>query len=265
MPLRWGVAVNGALQHGRETNEESGVGKEDDAPRVPGSNVIVAFGRRAYGRVEVIGETFVVTQFQCLNLLPFFPQETHLVLARAPNGECTSVRIPLRFASVLAGYIRPWGVMGVLASAFVVLAADDLGERVRAITFLALSVLVCAVGWLFVGRLSGADRARRELYRSVTEVPVDPALLPDETRRALSERLHADLGARATSLARAGYREAPAAAWQDVALDPAVTDVEFLRGAAVLARLEARDAEPGAREILARVHDEACRKCRLPS
>jgi hypothetical protein len=226
--------------------------------------MIAMFSRRAYGRIEVVGETFVVTQFSCVNFLPIVPHETHLVLARAPNGECTSVRIPLRAASVLAGYLRAWGATGAAVSLFVALSAGDAGERIRAIAVFAVSAFVCAVAWLFLGRPSTADRARRDLYRAVTAFPVDPALLAEETRHELGERLRTELGTRAPALARATYREAPAAAWEEVALDPAVTDEDFLRRAAVLARIESRDAEPSVRERLQRVHDEACRKCHPP-
>lgn len=226
--------------------------------------MIALFSRRAYGRIEVLDQTFLVTDFSCINLLPILPRETHLVLARAPDGTCTSVRVPLRGASVLAGYGRVWGVMGAAASLFVILSASDGGERLRAIAALGASLAVCAASWLFVGRLGVEERARRDIYRSVTDLPVDPAWLPEEQRRALGERLRSELGTRALPLARATYREAPAAAWEEVALDPAVTEGDFLRRAAVLARLESRDAAPDARRRLQRVHDEACRKC-LPA
>ncbi len=223
--------------------------------------MIAFFSRRAYGRIEAVGGTFLVTDFVCVNFLPVVPRETHLVLARAPNGECTSVRIPLRLASVCAGYGRAWGGMGVVVSLFVTLAAGSDAERGTALAVLGVSALVCAASWLLVGRVGPEERARREVYRLVTDVPVDPAWLPEDRRRELGDRLRAEVGARAVSLARATYREAPGAAWEEVALDPAVTDVDFLRRAAVLARVESGDADASAKRRLKRVHDEACRRC----
>jgi hypothetical protein len=149
-------------------------------------------------------------------------------------------------------------VTGVVVSLFVALAAGDADERMRAIAVGVASAVVAAVSWA-VGRPSAADRARRDLYRAITAVPVDPALLPEDTRRELGDELRAELGTRAPTLAPANYREIPA--WEQVALDPAVTDDDFLRRAAVLARIESRDADASVRARLARVHDEACRKC----
>jgi hypothetical protein len=224
--------------------------------------MIFVFNRRAYGRVSVVDGTFVVTHFWCFNLLPIVPNESHVVLARAPNGECTSVPIPAHASSIAAGYVRPWAVVGALASLFVVAVADSAGERLRALAALGVAAIACALAWLVVGRVSDEERARRRAYGQVTGAPVDPAWLPEERRRELSARLRADLGARAPALARAGYREAPETDWAKVAADPAVTEPDFLQRALVLARLEWRDAGGAERAQLERAGDEAWRKWR---
>jgi hypothetical protein len=222
--------------------------------------MIAVFSRRALGRVEVIGGTFLVTSFWCINLLPIVPSETHLVTARAPDGACTSVKVPMHLASVLAGYARTWGVMASVVSLFVVLVADDAAERGRGLLALALSAVVCAVAWLLLGRLSAEERARRAMYRSIIDLPIDPVWLPDDRRSELAGQLRAELSMRALSLARASYRDAPEAAWETVALDPAVNDTSFLARAAVLARIQARDADRAERRRLQRVHDEAWKR-----
>jgi hypothetical protein len=224
--------------------------------------MIFLFNRRAYGRVSVVAGTFILTNFWCFNFLPLIPHETHLVLSRAPTGECTSVPIPANAASIAAGYARPWGVVITAASLFAIAAADTALERGQALAVFVLGAAVCAIAWLVVGRVSADERARRILYGGITGTPVDPAWLPDETRHALGARLREELATRAPALARATYREAPDTAWEQVATDPDVTDAEFLQRALVLARIEWRDADRAKRARLEQAGDEAWRKWR---
>jgi hypothetical protein len=224
--------------------------------------MIVFFNRRAYGRVEVFEGTFVVTSFWCLNLLPLVPHETHLVLARAPTGECTAVVIPAHGASIVAGYLRAWAGFAMAGALVAVLLSDTHRDSGRAMVLAAASALVCAAAWLLVGRVGAEERARRAVYREVTGVPVDPAWLPEEQRREIGAKVRAELDARTPALARATYREAPVAAWEEAVADPGVTDQDFVRRALVLARIDWRDATPEQRERLERASEQAWRKCR---
>jgi hypothetical protein len=226
--------------------------------------MIFFFNRRAYGRVEVFDGTFVVTTFWCINLLPLFPWGTHLVLARpgAAADQWTTVPVAAHGGSIAAGYLRVWGAFTTAGSLVALLLSDTHAESARAIAVAVVSALVCAAAWLLIGRVGAEDRARRAVYREVTGVPVDPALLPEEQRRELGAKLRAELGARTPALASATYREAPAAAWQDAVSDPGVTDQDFVRRALVLARIEWREATREERGRLERSSEEAWGKCR---
>jgi hypothetical protein len=226
--------------------------------------MIFFFNRRAYGRVEVFEGTYVVTSFWCINLLPLFPQGTHLVLARAgvPAERWTTVPLAAHGGSIAAGYLRVWGAFAAAGALVALLLSGTDAERLRALAVAAVSALVCAAAWLLIGRVGAEVRARRAVYREVTGVPVDPAWLPEEQRRELGARLRSELGARTPALASATYREAPVAAWQDAVSDPGVTDQDFVRRALVLARIEWRYATREQRGRLERLSEEAWGKCR---
>src|SRR5579859_390165 len=93
--------------------------------------MIIIYGRRMYGRVNVSGPTSVLTEFAHIYYLPIAPIRSHLILSSDAGG-LRGVAIPLHGLSVLAAYLRAWGIVGTIACLLGLLGAigseDDFVE-----------------------------------------------------------------------------------------------------------------------------------------
>src|SRR4051812_32568123 len=82
------------------------------------------YGERLFGRVDRVPGLFcVATMFFHVNFVPLCPLRSYLVVEGSEQGDgFKGVRIPLRFKSILAGYLRGWlgaaAVFTGLVSAF---------------------------------------------------------------------------------------------------------------------------------------------------
>jgi hypothetical protein len=219
--------------------------------------MIIIFGRRPYGRVDVSEGTFVLTEFVHLWYLPIAPTGSHVVLSRDARGLCQNLPIRMHGVSVLAAYIRTWGAIGVGAFLVGALAASDDGWMS------ALPLLVCAAGlatavvvaWTKLGKLPPAELARRRVYARFAGVAVDVGLLGGHAE-GLLRSLREAIRTQGKALLSGTYRTVhdPAEQWAEVALDPTVLDRTFLETCLTLARVEWSRATGAERLRLADVH-----------
>jgi hypothetical protein len=218
--------------------------------------MIIIFGRRAYGRVEVSGGTFVLTEFVHLWYLPIAPTGSHVVLSRDRTGLCQNVPIGLHGVSVLAAYLRTWGALGAAGCLVAALASEDGWMS-------AMPWLVCAAGlaaavvvaWTKLGKLPPGELARRQVYARFAGAAVDVAALgghADVLVRSLRETVQLQ----GRSLMSGTYRVAldVGTQWAEVALDPTVADRSFLEACLTLARVEWSRARGPDKARLANVH-----------
>jgi hypothetical protein len=218
--------------------------------------MVVFHGRRLYGRVDSTRGTCVATLFFYIQFLPIIPLSSHLVLSDKP-GATEAIRIPMQWRSVVAGYLRTWGLVAtvilVIAGAVQVhdagASADAVWSGLEGV--LALTALAAAFGVL--GRLDRDQRAQRAVWERRIGQPVDPLLLGVEVREKLAKKLKKQLR-KNTPENPGGYREVapPRANYRAVALDPNVVDRDLLETAFTLARLQESLASPPDRADLAR-------------
>lgn len=231
--------------------------------------MIVWFGTRFYGKVHRCAGTYLATQFVHVNFLPLIPLGSHWVLQEHIDGTHTS--IPARFhpTSILAAYLRTWGLVGAIGCNAIVLLGL-LNTRNPSLSLLLVSLLtitacigVQLLAWMALGRLSLDERAQRLVYSEFAGAPVDVAWL-DETRDALRLTLTDTVVAHARGLMTSTYRTAcdPVTQWTAIAVDPTVTERNFLAAALTLARIEWSYAQGAARKHLASTHAAIWNKLR---
>ncbi len=214
--------------------------------------MVLVYGKRVYGKISEVGSSFIVTIFFQMQLLPLFPIESHLVLSKQQ-----AVPIPLRWRSVLAGYLRVWGPIAVVALLIrAVVGMDGEPSDLVALWLVAgplafLAATIAAYTW--IGKPSLDELAQRVVYAKHAGHPVDVA--DHDIVRHLP--LRESLRERAPALQATTYRAAPDAedAWRRVATDPSLGDRAFLEDALTLVRLESAAARGP--ERAARLDDHA--------
>ncbi len=233
--------------------------------------MIVIYGSRMYGKIDRCGRTFIATLFAHIYWLPLFPLGSKLVLEENGDGTYRFIAAGLNWRSVLAAYLRTWGVLGAIAAVFttVPLAMSQFDSNGEVLEMLAtvFSVLVCVAAvvgaWAWLGRLSADERAQRIAYQDFAGHPIDVAMMR-EARYPLRDRLYGHVVERARGMISGGYRTTvePTTHWGAIALDPTVSDVPFLRAALTLSRLEWSFAQGPARAQLASAHGMLWQKLR---
>ncbi|MCC6528575.1 MAG: hypothetical protein IT373_38365 [Polyangiaceae bacterium] len=214
--------------------------------------------RRAYGSVDACAGWSITTQFVHLaGLLPLFPRGSHLVqLGGEPGHE---VPVTLGLKSVAIGYCRVWGPLVTLGLALALTRgglADGGGWTGAAWIGAAILAAAASVAAWALGGLSVDARAQRLAYARHAQYPVDVARLPG-VHDLVWSRLHPHVSKRAAELAAARHypkTTSPEELWRDVAVDPLVTEAEFLSGALTLARIEWRLGSGAPRRRLADLH-----------
>ncbi len=188
--------------------------------------MIIHFGKGPYGKVEELGSSFVFTNFFHVWRVPLVPLESYLVCAK--DGPV--LPIPMHRGSVIAAYLRlPLFVAGAAA------LIGGFGESSVPAVILGMVLLVlftvAKVRW---GKLDAATKSRRQLTARHLDFPGDPAMLltPEHERS-----LHALLHERTAVVAARSYRGSTgdSGSWQELAIDPAVTDEAYLTAALTLA------------------------------
>lgn len=245
--------------------------------------MILLWGTRDYGDVESMafptaaGEgrplasaaprLSIVTRFFHIQLLPLFPLASYLILR--DRGE--ERPIPLHRGSVVAGYLRTWGLLLLVVGVYEALhrgVGQQLGQGGQGAALFVLCALWMSLVFS-LGRLSSLQRAQRQVYAEFAGAPVDVACLVSRgavgAAQPLHEALRAEVVERARAYASSSYRDAadPHSAWDQIALSPAVVptkDARFLRAALTLARLEGAVESGPRRQELARSHAALWRK-----
>lgn len=219
--------------------------------------VYVRYGTRLSGKVDACAGSYVATRFFHIYYIPLIPLSSWLVL-----GEDRAMPMPMQWRSVLAGYLR-----GALTIAAAVLAVQMLMffsssyHSLDADTFFPeLIVPLAAIGgaiagWAYLGRLSKNDRGKRAIYWDAIGYFVDPAQLGD-ARHSLIEKLRKDVYTRAKAITAASYREQwePENKWRELAAKPSMNDLDYLKAALTLCRLEWSFASGAHRAELAKDH-----------
>ncbi len=222
--------------------------------------MIIWFGQRQYGRVEVIAGTHIATVFTYAQFMPIAPERSYFVF-RDDDGCERFIPIPRHRRSILAAYLRTWGILASIGLVPVVAAFTAGSAWVVPATLAALAFVV-GLAYLALTRfgvLSPEERAERVVHGWWTGLPIDPAHLGN-VRFSLAGALRAELVGRTGAMMATGYRCAHPAETHHraIALDPTVTDRDYIAAAFTLARIEesltpegaARDAIAGEREAL---------------
>lgn len=206
--------------------------------------MIVIYGSRMYGKIDKCGGTFIGTLFAHIYWMPLFPLGSKLVLEENADGTYRFIPAGFQWRSVVAAYLRTWGVLGAIGALAVGVGAMESfdSDAIDTIfTLVSALVLVAAVigAWVWLGRLTHDERAQRLAYQDFAGHPIDVAMMR-EGREPLRQRLYNHVIERARGLISGGYRTTvdPTTHWGTIALDPTVSDVGFLRAALTLSRLE---------------------------
>ncbi|HZS35987.1 MAG TPA: hypothetical protein VFF06_04135 [Polyangia bacterium] len=223
--------------------------------------VYVRYGTRLSGKVDSFAGSYVATRFFHIYYVPLIPLSSWLVLGE--DGASTrALPTTLDVRSIAAAYLRGVGSIAALVMTFQMFAF--FSSPFRSLSWenfvpelvLPLALIVAAVAsWVWLGRLSRDERGKRVVYWDSVGYFVDPARLGD-ARHGLIEKLRKDVVARARALTSAGYREPydPENKWRALAAKPSMTDVEYLKLALTLSRLEWSFASGEHKTQLARDH-----------
>jgi hypothetical protein len=205
--------------------------------------MIIIYGHRAFGRVDEYGGEYVQTSFAHVYFMPLVPTASMWVTREGQDGSRLGLEIPLDGKSVLAAYLRTWGLVGALAAFFI---TPGLVSGLVALGLLALSLY----SWTWRGLRGVLARKRSDFNLLAYGTRCEPAKMPSETRVAVTAALegrHATLPEQrpVEDIARFGARD----------LDEAVIAYGLLR----LAAISHRDpqAEAAADRLVAGSHDTA--------
>jgi len=240
--------------------------------------MIVVYGTRMYGRIDRCGPTFLGTRFFHIWYVPLIPIGTHLVFAEEDDG-FRGVPTALSGRSVLAAYLRVWGIVGTIIAIIALVAGisdaahtDDLGVMIISVLVYGFGAILALTftlaGFLFIGRLSAEEKQRRAIYAQYTGTHADPADLGD-ARMGIRQQLMGSFVHRAQGLASNGYRLPADAAnpWGNIAADPSVNDPDLVMQALTLARVDeslAQGPHKSQMQILQRALWDKIRHMQLP-
>lgn len=233
--------------------------------------MLIIYGTRMYGRIDECGGSYLGTCFVHLWFMPVVPTGSQLVVSHA-DGSSQAIPVPLSWRSVMAAYMRMWGIVLMLCCllalavglfGLVTMTADraehfqlgDLFGVLFAGFFALVSMAAVVWSWGFMGKLSTEQKHQRSTYAQYTGIAADPADL-EGARYAIRERLLNAIVDGARGLASTGYRVPadPVTQWGNIALDPTVEDPELVGAALTLARIEWSLAQGAARDELDRTH-----------
>jgi hypothetical protein len=149
--------------------------------------VIIYYGTRSFGRVDEHEGEYAATTFFHIYLLPLIPTRTLWITGTNAAGTPVGHHIPMSGKSVLAGYLRIWGMVAT-AIAISTTGANPIGGWVAAAVFAALTI------WSWTWRSLRGDRNKRrsELNSLAFGTRCEPhnmgADLRDHAKRVLDAR-----------------------------------------------------------------------------
>lgn len=215
-------------------------------------------GVGTYGAVERAGRAYIATRFQSLQFLPIFPRGSFLFMEDESGAVKWILPVKLSARSVICGYLRSWG----LVSGFVAALSGYAHLRQTACGPLELGAVlgswVLLVALAFgIGVLTPAERAQRRVYEAFAGAPVDVAQLAELAADRVTA-LRAEVVEAARSFAAKGYRTAadPERAWASILAGAEVSDVNAVRAALTLARLDWAAARGAERQALGLLHEK---------
>ena len=229
--------------------------------------MIIVYGRRMCGEVESSGPTSIRTQFVHIYYMPLFPIASHLVVGQGQGNSLRTLSIPMHGVSVLAAYLRSWGIAGALGCIVSAAVSDSVLEAVPWLVFAAILGGAAVWSWTSLGRPSRETLAQREAYSRFIGLPLDVALVRSKLADSYT-KLRQNVEARAHELLGGSYRttQDPKTQWDVIALDPTVIDRSFVEACLTLARFEWADALGADKERYARSHRDLWSKLKtLPS
>lgn len=216
---------------------------------------MLVFGRRLYGRILHCEPSYVATWFLHVWFIPIIPVGSVVVLEPLDGGNLQIAKTRFNWRSAGVALLRGWSVFLLLHGLLSWAEADPEASALYGPIVSALALAGIVAGFFVVGRVSEETRARHDVYRAVFGYPVDLSLLvecAESLSASLRERLIAS--GRGTAMNyRATYD--PATQWGEMALDPMMTDRDFLVHAMCLARVERGAARGEARDALDALHD----------
>jgi hypothetical protein len=150
---------------------------------------VVIYGRRAYGRVHAHEGEYADTQFAHIDFIPLFPISSFWVTQDLGNGQRMGFPIKMHGKSVLATYLRIWGLpiaVGLLA------ASSSMGGTIAGAIVMALSI------WSWTWRTRRGDLAlrRSDFDRVALGSRCDPAWMTPDMRDRIANSLETSLAKR---------------------------------------------------------------------
>ena len=150
---------------------------------------VVIYGRRAYGRVHSHEGEYADTQFAHIDFVPLFPLSSFWVTQDLGNGQRMGFPIKLHGKSVLATYLRIWGLpiaIGLLA------ASSSMTGVIAGAVVAALSI------WSWTWRARRGDLAlkRSDFDRVALGSRCDPAWMTTDMRERIAKSLETSLAKR---------------------------------------------------------------------
>jgi len=243
-------------------------------------------GKRLYGKVEQVGGVYLATTFAFFQFLPLWPLRSYIVVsegrsgrtdvsqlelnmtmaaarvaARGTAGTYDVIPIKLHWKSVLAGYLRAWGVCATLFTFVPAMVAAGTSEMSAAIIGGVVLIVVAGLttaAFSWIGRVSATEKAKRLVYARFVLDAVEPSVLDEDVRGKIAQKLRGYLDERATTAMSAnGYREKNAplnAGYRVLALEPLMRDRDYLEASLTLACIEASLSVGGTRAEAEQIH-----------
>lgn len=214
--------------------------------------MFVFFLSRASGRVDVVDGAWIATDFlQCFGVVPLIPQRSYV---RFDDGREAHVGLGARFhwRSVVAGYLRSWCAIAVVAGTVVAVRRPDAWPASALVVVVSAALL--AYAWTSLARVSPESAAQRRVYAEIVGAPFDVGdvwPMHDQLRARLRPIVARELESAATS-----YRASPSDvdALLALAAAPDVTGDALLRAALALARIEEAEATGDRRRRFTEMH-----------
>ena len=139
--------------------------------------MVIIYGHRSYGRVEQHGGEYAHTQFAHIYYMPLFPTGSSWVI-----GGGRGIKIGLHGKSVLAAYLRTWGMALALLALFA--SPGPIGIAVMA-ALAALSIYA----WTWTNLKGERARRRGDFNLMAYGTRCEPARMLPETRAAIRTAL----------------------------------------------------------------------------
>ncbi|HEU4612590.1 MAG TPA: hypothetical protein VFS15_10955 [Kofleriaceae bacterium] len=150
---------------------------------------VVIYGRRAYGRVHAHEGEYADTQFAHVDFIPLFPISSFWVTQDLGNGQRMGFPIKMHGKSVLATYLRIWGLPIAIG---LLIASSSVGGMVAGAIVGALSIW----SWTWRARRGELAKKRSDFDRVALGSRCDPAWMTEDMRERIATSLQNSLAKR---------------------------------------------------------------------